>query len=120
MENNIEQKLWDAFKDWEEKTELNEWYLSDSYEEITRSLTPKKAYESIPEVISVLLQLKDSFLIGESINYLYGLYGIAQTTEIHPYLEKNLDKINDHINNYGDDFAKDKYNEFKWSIRIKE
>ncbi|MBU5267574.1 hypothetical protein [Virgibacillus proomii] len=49
------------------KTEDNERYSSDCYEEITKNLTSTETFESIPEVISVLLKLKDSFLIGEQL-----------------------------------------------------
>ncbi len=52
-----------------------------------KNLTSEEAFESIPEVISVLLKLKDSFLIREAMNYLHGLYRIADTKK-HPCLEK--------------------------------
>ncbi|KGX88221.1 hypothetical protein [Pontibacillus litoralis] len=83
----MEKELLSIFKYWESKLEKHEWYFIDSYESIINDLTSEDAFNSIPETVSVPLKLENSFLIGETIDFIHEIYNIADITEIHPYLE---------------------------------
>ncbi|SDM18029.1 hypothetical protein [Sediminibacillus halophilus] len=114
----MKEKLFIIFNDWKSKLEKDEWYFRNSYEDLINRLTSQEAFDNIPDVISVLLTIKNSFLIGETIDFLHELYNIADTTEIHPYLQENLMIINKHIEKYADTYGKDAFGEFKSSIRL--
>lgn len=114
----MKEKLLNIFNDWDSKLEKDEWYFRNSHEDLINGVTSQEAFNNIPDVISVLLTTKNSFLIGETIDFLHELYNIADTTEIHPNLKGNLSSINKHIEKYADTYGKDAFDEFKSSIRI--
>lgn len=80
----------EIFKDWEEKLEENHFYFVHSYEKLTDNLSSEDAFNSRPDVLSVLLSLKDSYLISETIDFLHRIYNLANTTEIHPFIKAIL------------------------------
>ncbi|MFS0562077.1 hypothetical protein AB1K91_15175 [Terribacillus sp. 179-K 1B1 HS] len=99
----MKQALWKMFVNWEEELDQNEWYFSDCYEELTRNLSSSDAFEAIPDIIFVLLAVKDTYLVSETLDFLDTVYNIANTTEIHPLLREEWRNINQHIHRLGDD-----------------
>ncbi|WP_208592402.1 ABC transporter [Gracilibacillus suaedae] len=114
----MEKAILEIFEDWEKKLEIDEWYFQNSYESLVDGLSSEEAYKNIPAVIRVLLNTKNNFLIGETLEILIGIYNIADTTEIHPYLRENKVEIGIHIHTYADDQVKEVYNELKSLLRI--
>ncbi|WP_058306352.1 hypothetical protein [Gracilibacillus massiliensis] len=106
------------FEDWEKKLESDEWYFQNAYERITDKLTSEEAYNTIPDIVNVLLRMENSFLISETIEILLGIYNISNTTEIHPYFKENKLKIEEHLHNFADHEAISLYNELKIFLRI--
>ncbi|GIP61898.1 MULTISPECIES: hypothetical protein [Virgibacillus] len=114
----MEQKLLNIFENWEAELDQNEWYFRESFEELTEGLSAEEAFNAIPKICSVILKLNNSFLIGETIDFLHEIYNVADTTEIHSFLHEHLDEIQKHINQYSDDFGKNAFNGFKELIRL--
>ncbi|PAD21174.1 ABC transporter [Terribacillus saccharophilus] len=113
-------ELMRIFANWEKELEKNEWYFSDCYEELTMNLAPFEAFSAIPDVISVLLTVKDSFLLNETIDFLDTLYIIADTTEIHPMLQAECENIRLHIQRFGDNHSHVAWKVLKRMLRISE
>lgn len=63
---------------------------SNSFESITKGMSSEEAFNYIPNVIDVLFNLDDDYLIWETLYFLMELYSIADTIQVHPYLESNL------------------------------
>ncbi|WP_095271060.1 MULTISPECIES: ABC transporter [Terribacillus] len=108
------------FANWETKLEKNEWYFSDCYEELTTNLSSFEAFSAIPDVISVLLTVKDPFLLNETIDFLDTLYIIADTTEIHPMLRGEWENIKSHIQRFGDNHSYVAWKGLTHMLRISE
>jgi hypothetical protein len=85
----MESRLLEVFNSWEDKLAEDEWYFSNSFESICKGLSPEEAFNYIPNVIEMLFKLDDDYLIWETLYFLMQLYSIADTTQIHPSLEKN-------------------------------
>ncbi|MEH7126509.1 ABC transporter [Bacillus sp. JJ1773] len=105
--------------EWEDKLDKDEWYFSNSFELITKGMSPKEAFNYIPNVIEVLLQLGDDFLVGETHYFLIELYSLADTTQIHPHLESNWSMLTQYIKKYEDSYAIP-FKELRRQLRIKE
>jgi len=114
-----DKRLLEIYDEWEAKLDKDEWYFSNSFEAITDGMSSEEAYNYIPNVIDVLLKLDDDFLIWETIYFLIELYSIADTTQIHPYLESNLSVLTQHMKNYQDSYATP-FKELIRQIRIRE
>ena len=95
-----DKRLLEIYVEWEDKLNNDEWYFSNSFESITKGMSPEEAYNYIPNVIDVLLRLDDDFLIWETLYFLIEIYSIADTTEIHPHLESNWSLLTQHIKKY--------------------
>ena len=50
---------------WEDKLDKDEWYFSNSFESITKEMSPEEAFNYIPNVIEVLLKLDDDLIQKE-------------------------------------------------------
>lgn len=114
-----DKRLLKIYDEWEDKLNKDEWYFSNSFESITKGMSSEEAYNYIPKVIDLLLKLDDDFLIWETIYFLIELYSIADTTQIHPYLERNWTVLTQHLKNYQDSYATP-FNELKTQLRIKD
>ncbi|WP_335384490.1 ABC transporter [Neobacillus drentensis] len=114
-----DKRLLEIYDEWEAKLDKDEWYFSNSFEAITKGMSSEEAYNYIPNVIDVLLKLDDDFLIWETIYFLIELYSIADTTQIHPYLESNWSVLTQHMKNYQDSYATP-FKELIRQIRIRE
>ncbi|WP_307336514.1 ABC transporter [Metabacillus malikii] len=109
----------EIYDEWEDKIANDEWYFSNAFESITNGMSAEEAYNYIPSVIDLMLKLDDDFLLGETIYFLIGIYNIADTTEIHPYLENNWFVLTQHLNNYQESNATP-FKELKMQLRIKD
>lgn len=115
----MDKRLLDIYKDWEDKLETDEWYFSNSFESITVGMSPEEAFNYIPNVIEVLFKLEDDYLIWETLYFLIGLYRIANTTQVHAQLESNWSTLTKHIKNYKDSYATP-FKELTNHLRIKQ
>lgn len=107
------------YNKWEEKFDADEWYFSNAFETISKDMSSESAFNYIPEVINMLLELDKDYLIWETLYFLIDLYRIADTTEIHPVLEENWSALREHIQNYEDSYSTP-YQELKRFLRVKE
>jgi hypothetical protein len=100
-----DKSLLDTYIDWQDKLDNDEWYLSNSFELITKDMSPEEAFNYIPNVIEMLFKLDDDFLIWETLYFLIELYNNANTTQIHPFLERNWSLLKKYITKYKDSYA---------------
>ncbi|MFF2288692.1 ABC transporter [Peribacillus butanolivorans] len=98
-------RLLEIYVGWEDKLDNDEWYFSNSFESITKGMSPEEAFNYVPNVIEVLLTLDNDFLVWETLYFLSELYSIADTTQIHPHHESNWSVLTEHIKKYEDSFA---------------
>jgi hypothetical protein len=98
-------RLLEIYVGWEDKLDNDEWYFSNSFESITNGMSPEEAFNYIPNVIEALVNLDDDFLLWETLYFLMELYSLADTTQIHPYLESNWSVLKQHIKEYEDSYA---------------
>ncbi|MNV67784.1 hypothetical protein D3C71_1605980 [compost metagenome] len=110
--------LVDVYIDWEDKLNDDEWYFSNSFESISKEMSSEQAFNYIPNVIEMLFKLNHDYLIWETLYFLYKLYRIANSSEIHPFLEKNWSLLKLHIEKY-DSYATP-FMELKRHLRIRE
>lgn len=82
-------------------------------------MSSENAYNYIPNVVEVLLNLNHEYLLWETLYFLIELYRIADTTHIHPYLETKWTLLEEHIKNY-EDVYDTPFNELERHIRIKD
>ena len=106
-----------VYFDWQEKLDSNEWYFSHAFDSIVKDMNSEQAFAYIPNVVRMLLQLDDEFLIWETIYFLLRVYGISNTTEIHPELRDNWDALTKHISKYPDAY-KTPFQELKRDLRL--
>ncbi|MFP7494374.1 hypothetical protein SFC66_11350 [Terribacillus saccharophilus] len=59
----MKNELLRVFENWEAELGKDEWYFSHCYEELTKDLSSSDAFTAIPDVISVLLTVKDAYLL---------------------------------------------------------
>ncbi|MCA1063862.1 ABC transporter [Rossellomorea sp. AcN35-11] len=102
---------------WQENLDQNEWYFSESFDEITAHMTSEDAFQYIPVVIKEWNKMTNPFLIGEMVDFLHSVYEIANTTEVHPVLIQEKENIEALIHTYGDEYSKEAFSEFKRSLR---
>ena len=113
-----DKKLLEVYIDWQDKLDADEWYFSNAFEAISKDMSSENAFNYIPEVLNVLLDLDEDYLIWVTLYFLIDLYRIAETTEIHPILEKNWSELKEHIQKYGDSYSTP-YQEMKRFLRVK-
>lgn len=82
-------------------------------------MSSEEAFTYIPNVIEVLFKLNDDYLIWETLYFLIELYGLANTTQIHPYLEGNWLALLQHIKKF-EDSCSTPFKELMRQLRIKE
>ncbi|MFC4322015.1 ABC transporter [Litchfieldia salsa] len=114
-----DKKLIEIYDNWQEKLDADEWYFSNAFESISKDMSSESAFNYIPEVIYILLNLYEDYLIWETLYFLIDLYRIAETTEIHPTLDKNWSALREHIQKYEDSYSTP-YQELKRFLRIKK
>ncbi|GMA99459.1 hypothetical protein [Pelosinus sp. IPA-1] len=107
----------DKITNWQEKFQDNEWYFHDLRTEITCNLEPVAAYNLLPEVIDLILKQNEVYVITECFQLLFEVYRAANTTEIHPYLLKNITNISYHVESTGE-YGKSKVAELKSWLRL--
>lgn len=115
----MDNRLIEIYVEWSDKLNKDEWYFSNSFESITFGMTPEEAFNYIPNVIEVLLKLEDDLLVWETLYFLIELYNLADTTQIHPSLERNWFMLTQHIKNYKDSYNTP-FKELKIHLRIQE
>lgn len=81
-------------------------------------MSPVEAFNYIPNVIKLLFYL-DDFSLWETLYCLIDLYSLADTTQIHPYLEDNWSALKQHIVKHKDSYAIP-YKVLMRQLRIKE
>ncbi len=105
--------------EWEDKLDQDEWYFSNAFESITKGMSPEEAFNYIPNVIEMLIKLDDDFLIWNTLYFLIELYYLADTTEIHPFLNENWAILKNHIKKYKDSYSTP-FKVFKRHLRMNE
>lgn len=113
----INEQLAAIYCDWEKKLDDNEWYFSDAFDSITRTMTSSEAFSYVSEVVHAILELKDEMLIWETLYLLIELFSTADTTEVHPILKKRWRELEKHISNY-DEVKKNPFRELKCQLRL--
>ncbi|MFJ8235525.1 ABC transporter [Ureibacillus sp. NPDC094379] len=96
---------------------MDEWYFSNSFESITKGMTSEEAFNYLPQVIEMLFKLDEDYLIWETLYFLMDLYTIADTTQVHPFLERNWFELTNHIKRFNDSYATP-FRELKRHLRI--
>ena len=114
----MDKNLLEIYVEWEEKLNDNEWYFSNSFESITKGMSSEEAYNYIPNVINILFKLDDDFLIWNTLYFLIKLYSLANTSQIHPYLESNRSELKQHVMKFENCY--DPFKELMIQLRIKE
>lgn len=89
----MDKRLSEIYFRWEDKIDKDEWYFSNSFETITKEMSAEEAFNYVPSVVDMLFRLDDDYLIVEMLYFLINLYNIAETTQIHPYLEDRWIKL---------------------------
>ncbi|GAB0167741.1 ABC transporter [Lysinibacillus sp. CTST325] len=112
-------KLLEIYVGWEDKLDNDEWYFSNSFESITKGMSPEEAFNYIPNIIEVLFKLDDDFLVWETLYSLIELYCLADTTHIHPHIESNWSELTQHIKKFEDSYGTP-FKELLRHLRIKE
>ena len=112
-----DKKLIQIYDNWQDKLDADEWYFSNSFESISKDMSSDVAFNYIPEVVNELLELDEDFLIWETLYFLMDLYRIADTTELHPALEKNWSVLREHIQKYKDSYSTP-YQELRRLLRV--
>lgn len=115
----IDKALTQVYADWQEKLDNDEWYFDNAFEMIVKDMNSEEVFAYIPNVVQMLLQLEDEFLIWETLYFLRHVYGIANTTELHPELRNNWDALTKHISKYPDPY-KTPFQELKRDLRLPE
>ncbi|MEI4771639.1 ABC transporter [Psychrobacillus sp. FJAT-51614] len=103
--NKTDNRLLEIYEEWQAKLEKDEWYFSNSFESITKGMTSEDAYSYLPKVIEMLFKLDKDYLIWETLYFLIELYSIADTTQIHPFLESNWFELGNHIKKFNESYA---------------
>ncbi|WP_155667771.1 ABC transporter [Ornithinibacillus caprae] len=114
----MDKKLIGIYDNWQDKLDAEEWYFSNAFELISKDMSSESAFNYIPEVIDMLLKLDEDYLIWETLYFLIEIYSIAETTQIHPILEKNWSVLREHIQKYEDSYSTP-YQELKRFLRVK-
>jgi len=114
-----DEALVQVYAGWQEKLGNNEWYFHDIFNAIVKDMNSEQAFAYIPNVVHMLLQLEDDFLIWETIYFLLQVYGIANTTEIHPELRNNWEALAKHISKYPNAY-KIPFQELKRDLRLSD
>jgi hypothetical protein len=115
----MDERLSEIYFRWEDKLDKDEWYFSNSFESITKEMSAEEAFNYIPNVVDMLLKLDNDYLIWETLYFLINLFCIAETTQIHPYLEDRWIKLEEHLRSY-DDTCNTPYKELKRHLRKKD
>ncbi|WP_260858137.1 ABC transporter [Bacillus sp. FJAT-22090] len=98
-------RLLEIYEEWQDKLEKDEWYFSNSFESVTKGMTSEEAFNYLPKVIEMLFKLDEDYLIWETLYFLIELYSIADTTQIHPFLESNWSELTNHIKKFKDSYS---------------
>ncbi|MGX9134812.1 ABC transporter [Rummeliibacillus sp. JY-2-4R] len=114
-----DKRLFAIYVDWEDKLDQDEWYFSNAFESITNGMTPEEAFNYIPNVIKMLINLNDDFLIWETLYFLIKLYTLADTTQIHPFLNENWSILSNHMKKFKDSYTTP-FKDLKRHLRINE
>lgn len=109
---DIRKKINKSLNNWEEELNKDEWYFSNLRDEILQEITPEEAFNYIPDVVKICLELKDKYLVGEIFEILLDLVKRTNTTEIPSYLEKNWEALINYVSSIGD-YNKRKTKELK-------
>jgi hypothetical protein len=110
--------LWNIYANWESELDKNEWYFSDYFDALAASLSSSDAFDAIPAVLDVLLHVKETYLVNETLDFLLILYNKADTTELHPVLLAKCYEINCKLEQLGDSYSKSTWVELKQMLRV--
>ncbi|WP_042221806.1 hypothetical protein [Oceanobacillus manasiensis] len=115
----MDKRLLEVYEEWQDRLDKDEWYFSNSFESITKEMTSEEAFNYIPNVIEMLFKLDDDYLVWETLYFLIELYGIADTTQIHPSHESNWSVLTNHIKKFKDSYATP-FKELNYHLRIRK
>jgi hypothetical protein len=110
--------LWNIYANWESELDKNEWYFSDCFDTLAASLSSSDAFDAIPAVLDVLLHVKETYLLNETLEFLLIIYNTANTTELHPALLATCREIHCKLEQLGDSYSKSAWNELKQMLRV--
>ncbi len=82
---------------WQSKLQEDEWFFAKLIEDLTSNLQSYEAFDLIPEAVDLILQQSDRFLCLEGLELLLELSHIADTTEIHPSLDRKWVQVCNHV-----------------------
>jgi hypothetical protein len=114
-----DKRLLEIYVGWEDQLDNDEWYFSNSFESITKGMSPEEAFDYIPNIIKVLFKLEEDYLLWETLYFLMEVYSFADTTQIHPYLENHWSALKQHIKKYENSYNTP-FKELMRQLRIKE
>ncbi|WP_077304564.1 hypothetical protein [Terribacillus halophilus] len=114
----MKNRLWKAYENWETELDKNEWYFSECFDALAAKLSPSEAFDSIPDILDVLLHVKETYLLNETLEFLLIIYNTANTTELHPALLATCREINCKLEQLGDSYSKSTWVELKQMLRV--
>jgi hypothetical protein len=83
--------------DWHAKLDADEWYLANLRESVVAPLSPVEAFENVGNVVELLLRTHDEELRFETALLLLDLTRKSETTQLHPALSLNWEKLIGHV-----------------------
>ena len=90
---DLKERFTEYTKNWQDKLNEDEWYFCKFRDEFTKDLMPHEAFDLIPDVIELLFNQSDEYLVNEVVELLLTLIRLADTTEIRPTLAKHWNQI---------------------------
>ncbi|MEC1178505.1 hypothetical protein P9B03_08435 [Metasolibacillus meyeri] len=85
MKNEIIDEI---LNDWVRKLNEDKFYFAHTFEALIVSFTSHEAFDFIESMIQTILTLDNPFLVNQFIFFTGYFYNKAQTTELHPMMQK--------------------------------
>lgn len=111
----------EALFDWKTKLDENEWHFAEYYGKIHNGFTPVEAFDAIPTLARVVLELipqesMEEFVCDELVQFLLSLIMRANTTEIFDSVRDDIVSIEKVFKARG--FNSEKIDEIKRFYRL--
>jgi hypothetical protein len=88
--------------DWQTKLQADEWYFANLRSGLVTSVSATEAFENIGGVVELVLRLRDEYLCSEAADLLLDLVRHSETTQVHPILEQNWERLIAHVSSFGE------------------
>lgn len=99
--NDVAAHFETGFKDWEAKLQADEWYFCTLREALVGTLAPCDAFANMSRVVELVLRQQNEFLCAEATELLLALASRADTTQLHPDVERDWERLTAHLMSFG-------------------